>query len=155
MKFHTSYIRVYRSCTVARVNDWRVVEVWIGLVCHANVSEQLSVSGTLLENCLTVECRHCRLENIEGTRRRRKSTFCPEARMAIFSLCENGLGLRTEVHKRMLLLPQVEFANPQVQVPLTGARRQIQFPRPFGARGGAQRGPNAPPGPETYQHYHR
>ena len=56
----------------------------------------------------------------------------------------------------MLSFPsQVEFANPQVQVPLTGARRQIQFPRPFGARGGAQRGPNLPAGPETYQHYHR
>ena len=50
---------------------------------------------------------------------------------------------------------QVEFANPQVQVPLTGARRQIQFPRPFGGRGGGQRGPNVPAGPETYQHYHR
>ena len=56
----------------------------------------------------------------------------------------------------MLSFPsQVEFANPQVQVPLTGARRQIQFPRPFGARGGAQRGPNVTVGPETYQHYHR
>ena len=49
----------------------------------------------------------------------------------------------------------MEFANPQVQVPLTGARRQIQFPRPFGGRGGGQRGPNVPAGPETYQHYHR
>ena len=49
----------------------------------------------------------------------------------------------------------MEFANPQVQVPLTGARRLIQFPRPFGARGGAQRGPNVTVGPETYQHYHR
>ena len=116
-----------------------------------NVSGQLS--GTLLEKCLYVET--VVLKILKAHEDEESVPFARKRESQLFFLCKIVLVLRTEVHKRMLSLPQVEFANPQVQVPLTGARRQIQFPRPFGARGGAQRGPNAPPGPETYQHYHR
>ena len=107
------------------------------------------LSGALLEKYITVETVVFRNDDEESVpfARMRESEF--------FFLCKNVLVRRREVHKRILSLPQVEFANPQVQVPLTGARRQIQFPRPFGARGGAQRGPNVAAGPETYQHYHR
>ncbi len=66
------------------------------------------------------------------------------AQRAAHGLCWRGSKIR------------VEFApaNHAPPIPLTGARRQVLFPRPFG--GAANRGrPNAPAGPETYQHPHR